>query len=416
MELVHTDQVFRVAPGTSPDYNRGNTLIRLLTIMETHGFACGRGQYLGETLEWLFPFDFLELYGPAGADADQLDVALQDNKTDFQKQNVRDFLLGDTVVVRGYAAAGFLVVPFLRISYRAGPDSQLARTAGGLLGPQIALYLKVGANALTELLEVPYDPVSDRYAIELWSYPPGDLRPVLDAAGQAAFDRGALVVRNDLVQGTRGDFVRDGSNDVYLANVTPGHAMHPVLPLHVECAWADESATFWDSRNGANHHYEFSMVVRGWDQYLAAGISPNPHGGVGFLEYRNLLSNYGRYAGRNELGRELDPWNFDAHGSKTHGGRPEPFLAVDYMDLHILKPECGIGLHRHRDNQEVFLMMDGHGYMVVGDWAQRPFRERCFELRTLRAGHFAMLKGGQLHGLMNPGDSDLSLFMFGGYD
>jgi mannose-6-phosphate isomerase-like protein (cupin superfamily) len=137
---------------------------------------------------------------------------------------------------------------------------------------------------------------------------------------------------------------------------------------------------------------------------------------VGFLEYRNLLSNYGRYAGTNELGRTLQPWNFDAFGRKDGGGRREEFMAVDYMDLHILKPNCGIGLHRHRDNQEVFLMMDGRGFMVVGDWCKMPSRERCFEVRTLRSGHFAMLKGGNLHGLMNPSDEDISLFMFGGYD
>jgi mannose-6-phosphate isomerase-like protein (cupin superfamily) len=224
------------------------------------------------------------------------------------------------------------------------------------------------------------------------------------------------VVRNDLIQGTRGDFARDGLDDVALVEVAPSHTMHPVLPLHVECAWADASATFWDSRGGANHHSEFAMIVRGWDQYLAAGVSPNPHGGVGFLEYRNLLSNYGRYAGRNELGREFDDWNFNAHGDKDHTDGVERFMAVDYMDMHLLKPDCSIGLHRHRDNQEVFLVMDGRAYMVVGDWTLSPWRESCFELRTLRADHLAMLKGGQLHGLMNPGDTDLSLFMFGGYD
>ena len=91
-------------------------------------------------------------------------------------------------------------------------------------------------------------------------------------------------------------------------------------------------------------------------------------------------------------------------------------MSVDYMDLHILKPECGIGLHRHRDNQEVFLMMSGRGFMVVGDWVKMDNRERCFEVRTLRAGSLVMLKGGNLHGLMNSTDEDCSLFMFGGYD
>ncbi len=56
------------------------------------------------------------------------------------------------------------------------------------------------------------------------------------------------------------------------------------------------------------------------------------------------------------------------------------------------------------------------GSMVVGDWAKMPSRERCFEVRTLRSGHMAMLKGGNLHALMNSTDEDASLFMFGGYD
>ena len=114
--------------------------------------------------------------------------------------------------------------------------------------------------------------------------------------------------------------------------------------------------------------------------FLKVGVSANPHGGTGFLRYRNLLSNY--------------------------------------IDLHILKPGCGIGLHRHRDNQEVFLiiMMTGKGLMVTSDWNEFPNRERSFEIRTLAAGHLSLLKSGQLHWLINATDEDISLFMFGGYD
>jgi hypothetical protein len=320
MELIHSDQVFRVAAGSQPDYNRGNTLIRLLGILERQRLACGREQYLSETLEYLFPFDFLELYGPAGGDADQLDVRRQDSKLDFQKQNLRDFRLGDVVLCRGYAAAGGQVVPFLRISYRAGPDSLLSRLSGDRLGSHLKLYLRVGTNPVGQVLDVPYDPASERYALELWSFPAGNLRQQVDGRGRDAIDRGELVVRNDLIQGTRDDFARDGLNDRYLVEVAPNHALHPVLPLHVECAWADASGTFWDSRGGSNHHYEFSMIVRGWENFLAAGISPNPHGGVGFLEYRNLLSNYGRYAGRNELGRDFDAWSHSSRSARAFAG------------------------------------------------------------------------------------------------
>ena len=117
-----------------------------------------------------------------------------------------------------------------------------------------------------------------------------------------------------------------------------------------------------------------------------------------------------------ELGRQLESWMFDAHGNKDHSQEWENFFTVDYMDLHILQPNCGIGLHRHRDNQEVFFMIEGEGLMVVGDWAKFPERERCFEIRYLQAGHCAMLRGGNLHALMNTTSEPISLFMFGGYD
>lgn len=414
--MAHVDSVFQVDPSTAPDYNRGNSLLKLLGIMEQTGLAAERQSYLAGSLQYLFPLQKLELYGPAGGDFQILDPTQQDNKNDFQKQNVRDFVLGDTQLVRGWAVAGGAIVPFLRVSYRGGPDSLLSEMSGHRLGQRIKLFLRVGGAQVSSPLIVPYNPLTDRYDIELWTSPVPDLRPLLDDKARDSLDRGELQVRNDLVQGALSDFDRGKLEEQYTIFVAPNNTMHPVLPLRVEVAWADESERFWDSQGGANYVYEFNMIVRGWDAFLGVGTSPNPHGGVGFLEYRNLMSNYGRYAGRNELGRTPQPWNFDAFGRKDHNGRREDFLAVDYMDLHILKANCGVGLHRHRDNQEIFFMMEGAGYMVVGDWVKFPNRERCFELRTLPAGHFAMLKGGNLHGLMNPSDEPVSLLMFGGYD
>jgi len=34
----------------------------------------------------------------------------------------------------------------------------------------------------------------------------------------------------------------------------------------------------------------------------------------------------------------------------------------------------------------------------------------------MTSGDFVMLRGGNLHGLMNPTDEDLFLLIFGGYD
>ena len=87
----------------------------------------------------------------------------------MQKQNLSDFRLGDVVFCRGYAAAGDLVVPFLSISYRAGPDSLLSRVSDDRVGASVKLYLKVGDNQSSQLLDVPYDSATGRYTLELWS-------------------------------------------------------------------------------------------------------------------------------------------------------------------------------------------------------------------------------------------------------
>lgn len=210
--------------------------------------------------------------------------------------------------------------------------------------------------------------------------------------------------------------------------------MHPIRPLVLELAWANQSANVWDSRDGQNHRYEFNMLLRGWNHYFQVGQSKNPHGGVGFLEFRNLFSGYFDHESERraafggdwapELSRDLEGWNFDAstwhpagrRGPKAGGPKREDFLAVEYMDLHILQPDCGIGIHRHRDNQEVFFLMQGKGLMVVGDWAKFPKRQRAFEIRTMLPGDLTVCKTGQLHALYNALDEPASLFMFGGYD
>jgi len=421
ISIVH-DTVVRVAPGTTPDYNSGNPLPRLLDLVTRTRFAAERQAYLQQHVQYLFPYDSLEMYGPQGGDADVLEPDQQDNKNDFQKQNVKEFRITDTYLARGWATAGDWTGPFLKLSYRGGPDSKLSQTANHHLGPSIGLFLKVGDAATATPLAVPYNEDSHRYEVELWGYPGNDLASRLEDKGRASIARGELVARPDLVRGLYSDFAREGLDDKLMTQVHPENTMHPILPLHVEAAWSDVSGVHYDSLGGANYQYEFNMIVRGWDNYIGVGPSPNPHGGIGMLQYRNLLSNYGKYKGvkelegMNGLGRQIEPWMLDAFGKKADGERFENFFSVDYMDLHILMNNCGIGLHRHRDNQEVFFMVDGQGLMVVGDWCKFPQRERCFEIRTLRSGHFAMLKGGNLHGLFNSTNGDIFLFMFGGYD
>lgn len=415
MQIVISDEVIPVLSGSTPNYTVQNPIWKVAQAVENNRLAAELEHYELPSLQYLFPFAHLSLYGPQGSDADKLNPFLQDNKEDFQKQNIKDFRLGNTYVMRGWVQAGNWKGPFLKFSYRAGPTTPLSSLTGHQLGRQIRLWFKIGNQSLSELLPVPYNKESDRYELEIWGYPGGDLAAQLDQKGKGALQEGFIINRPDLVKGSAGDFHRDAVTDQAIAQRFPDHSMHPVLPLHIELAWANEGGNVWDSNGGMNYHLEFAMAFRGWNNFLAAGVSANPHGGVGFLEYRNLFSNYFGHKTRNELGRSVQDWNFDAYGKKG-SAKEEPFMAVEYMDLHILRPNCGIGIHRHRDNQEVFLMMEGQGMMIVGDWVDFPGRDRCFEVRTLRSGDLTLCKTGQLHALLNLTDTDVKLFMFGGYD
>jgi mannose-6-phosphate isomerase-like protein (cupin superfamily) len=413
--LVHTDSVFRVDPGTTPNYDDNNSFVRLLGVLEQTRLQASREVYQPETLQYLCPLAWLELFGPGAPNQDQLDPTQQDVKTDFQKQNVRDFHLADAQAVRGWAIVAGQRIPFIQLSYRAGPESALAQS-GAQLGQAIGCTVSIGGGSQATLA-VPYDEASARYVVELWGRSGDGLGGLVDARGNAALRSGAVQPRADLVQGGGDDFARAAVDGQDLRNVAPRHAVHPVRPLYIDVRWTaqPDGGGNGDPANGTMR-LGFEMQLRGWDNYLGVGTSPNPHGGVGFLEYRNLFSEYGRYEGSGELYRTLNPWNFDANGNKGHNGDIERFMAVSYMDLHVLEPACGIGLHRHRDNQEVFMMLDGQGIMVVGDWADSGTRQRSFEVRTMRAGELTMLRGGNLHALMNPTDIRSSLFMFGGYD
>src|SRR5262245_19054535 len=271
MILVHSDSVFKVAKGTAPNYSQENPLLQLLTLMEKSTISAGRENYLVHSLQYLFPFRSLELYGPAGDDANNLDPVGQDNKTDFQKQNVRGFLTTDAQVARGLVSVGDWTGPFLKLSYRAGMDSALSKASGHKLTNRIKVSLKIGRNGSHQLLVVPYSTESDRYELEIWGYPGTDILSHLDERGKEAFGRGELIVRPDLARGSQADFNREGLSERYLVEVAPDNIMNPVLPLHLELAWTDFNEQFWDSQNGANYHYEFNMIVRGWDNYLGVG-------------------------------------------------------------------------------------------------------------------------------------------------
>jgi hypothetical protein len=426
-----------VPPGTAPNYSKGNPLWRLVECVEATELACGGHRYVADSLQHLYPIERLALYGPSGDRWQQLDPRGQDDKNDFQKQNIRELVLTGMAVVRGYARAGDWTGPFIRIAYDPPARSPLAGDAGVVLEASLRLFLRVGDREAGGLLTVPYNETTHRYEIELWGYPGADFLDALDERGRAAAARGELVARPDLVGGTLDDFegpgfdaLRDAlkaeGRAIELFDHVPDHTLHPLRALRLELAWTDPTQQRWDSRGGRNHRLVFGMALRGWRSYLAGGVSANPHGGVGTLEFRNLFSNYFGHEARRrqafgedtlpELGRMVEPWSFDAGGRKPAAPAREGFLAVDYMDLHMLRPGCGIGIHRHRDNQEVFMLLSGRARMITGDWAEFPDRDRAFEIRSLLPGDLVLIKGGQLHALINALDENITLFMFGGYD
>jgi hypothetical protein len=252
MNILHTDSVFRVEPGTAPNYNKGSSIMAVMQLLEQTQLAADREWYLRDYLQYLFSVDFLELYGPAGADADQLDPTRQDNKTDFQKQNVRLFRTAPTALVRGWVTTGDWTGPFLRLSYVAGPESPLWRAGNGSPGASIKLWLRVNGTTVTQPVTVPYNTASDRYEVELWGFTGGDLRSRLGGSSRDALDRGELQVRTDLLRGNPEDFQREALSDRDVRHVAEDCSMHPLLPLHVELAWANDAATVWDSNGGQN--------------------------------------------------------------------------------------------------------------------------------------------------------------------
>lgn len=417
MQIASNDVTTPVTPGTTPDYGSGNPLHRLMHLVERVGYSAELEYYLLDETQYLFSVRSFEFYGPSGGDAGILDPKQQLNKEDFQKQNVKDFATGPLFLARGWVSDGNWSAPYLRVSYDGGPDSPLSRANGGSLGPEVQLWIKVQGNQTPELLTVPYNEATDRYEVELWGYTEATpVQNVVDEKGLQALERGEILIRPDLIRGRRADFAREGLDNRTMWDVAPEHCMHPLRPLRVECAWTNAKTTVWDNNGGSNYRMEFNQLLRGWDSYLGTGFSSNPHGGVGGLQFLNLFSNYFGHKARPELGRTLEAWNLDAQGQTGKPGFSERFLAVDYLDLHLLHPNSGIGLHRHRDNQEIFLILKGQGFMVTGDWCITPQRERCLEVRKLREGSMTLLKPGGLHGLMNTTDERMELFMFGGYD
>lgn len=398
MKIVETDVIAPV----DADSIEISAIDTLLAITAETGWAAERERYLHAGNDFLFPFRMLHLNPPSGDPA--LPPDRQDDKTDFVKQNVREFTLGDTFFVRGWVHVGNDAVrPFLKISYRGGPDSGLA--AAGPLAAEITLELALLGRS--DRITVPYNRQTHRYDVELWGIARRDADGPFGPQADAAINAGMIQFHPDLIRGNDHAFRRDVVAGAKVWDVEPDHLLHPLRPLRIAYCWSAGAA-----RDPAHDMQVcmFNSIVRGWDRFQAAGTSIATHGGSGALRYSNLLSN-----DEGILSRHLEPWMFDGFGRKGSTDS-EPFFAVHYIDMHVVDPHASVGIHRHRDNQEIMFVLSGAGAMVSGDWCQYPNRERAFQVQTLRQGHMAMVKSGGLHGFKNTSDDPVHLLMFGGYD
>jgi len=102
MQLVASNQTIEVPEGTQINYYQNNPLLLAAKWVEQVNLASETENYLGDQLQYLFPIESMELWGPSGGDHGVLDPRFQDNKMDFQKQNLNVLRIGDSRLVRGW--------------------------------------------------------------------------------------------------------------------------------------------------------------------------------------------------------------------------------------------------------------------------------------------------------------------------
>jgi mannose-6-phosphate isomerase-like protein (cupin superfamily) len=74
--------------------------------------------------------------------------------------------------------------------------------------------------------------------------------------------------------------------------------------------------------------------------------------------------------------------------------------ACNFVDYAVVPPNSSIGLHRHGENEELYLIIEGTGTMTVDD--------HIFKVKT---GDLVVNRPGGQHGLTNDSTSDIKLFV-----
>jgi mannose-6-phosphate isomerase-like protein (cupin superfamily) len=72
-----------------------------------------------------------------------------------------------------------------------------------------------------------------------------------------------------------------------------------------------------------------------------------------------------------------------------------------FCDLYCLEPGQEQKVHAHRDEDKIYLVLDGRGSFVVGE-----------ETRELAANQIVLAPAGQPHGVKNTSHANLTLLVF----
>lgn len=75
-----------------------------------------------------------------------------------------------------------------------------------------------------------------------------------------------------------------------------------------------------------------------------------------------------------------------------------PLKFINYVEL---EPGASIGVHRHGENEEVYVVLAGHGVMTVNG-----------ECQAVKTGDIILNKPGWEHGIENTAQELLKLFVF----
>ncbi|MBW2369093.1 MAG: cupin domain-containing protein [Deltaproteobacteria bacterium] len=73
---------------------------------------------------------------------------------------------------------------------------------------------------------------------------------------------------------------------------------------------------------------------------------------------------------------------------------------MKYIRELVLNPGATIGIHPHAGDEEIYYVVSGQGEMIVDD-----------EKRSVKPGDAVLTKSGSRHGLNNPTDNDLKIFV-----